>query len=109
MGDKMVEIECLACRKAIKPRQLNDTNNYDTENYDGQIVCQKCKSLLYVKSVKGKVQKSKVLENKSNQKDQQYNVIVQSEDAKKNVERLLRGERPKQIQQEKEEREGNTQ
>ncbi len=57
----MVEIECLACGKAIKPRQLNDTDNYDTENYDGQIVCQECKSLLYVKSVKGKVQKSKVV------------------------------------------------
>ena len=61
----MVEIECLACRKAIKPRQLNDTDNYDTENYGGQIVCQECKSLLYVKSVKGKVQKSNVVENKS--------------------------------------------
>lgn len=59
----MVEIECLACGKAIKPRQLNDTENYDTENYDGQIVCQnqECKSLLYVKLVKGKVQKSKIV------------------------------------------------
>ena len=93
MGDKMVEIECLACGKAIKPRQLNDTDNYDTENYDGQIVCQECKSLLYVKSVKGKVQKCKVLENKSNQKDRQYNIIVQSEEGKKNLERVLKGER----------------
>jgi len=58
----MVEIQCVACEKAIKPRQLNDTDNYDTENYDGQVVCQECKSLLYVKSVKGKVQKSKVVE-----------------------------------------------
>ena len=61
----MMEIECLACGKAIKPRQLNDTDSYDTENYDGQIVCQECKSLLYVKSVKGKVQKSKIIEDKS--------------------------------------------
>ncbi|MBA7702050.1 hypothetical protein ES703_110801 [subsurface metagenome] len=61
----MVEIECLACGKAIKPRQLNDTDNYDTANYDGQIVCQKCKSLLYVKLVKGKVQKYKIVEKKS--------------------------------------------
>ena len=60
----MVEIQCVACEKAIKPRQLNDTDNYDTENYDGQIVCQECKSLLHVKSVKGKVQKSEVVENK---------------------------------------------
>ena len=61
----MGKIECLACGKAIKPRQLNDTENYDTENYDGQIVCQECKSLLYVKLVKGKIQKYKVVENKS--------------------------------------------
>ncbi len=61
----MVEIQCLACEKAIKPRQLNDTDNYDTENYDGQVVCQECKSLLYVKLVKGKVQKYKIIEDKS--------------------------------------------
>ena len=46
MVDKMVEIECPACEKAIKPRQLNDTDTYDTENYDGEILCQECKSLL---------------------------------------------------------------
>ncbi len=60
----MVEIQCLACTKAIKPQQLNDTDNYDTGNYDGQIACQECKSFLYVKLVKGKVQKCKVVENK---------------------------------------------
>ncbi len=57
----MIEIQCVACEKAIKPLQLNDTANYATENYDGQIICQECKSLLYVKSVKGKVQKSKLV------------------------------------------------
>ncbi len=60
----MVEIECLACRKAIKPQQLNDSNNYDTENYDGEVVCQECKSRLHVKLVKGKIRKYKVVENK---------------------------------------------
>ena len=60
----MVEIQCVACEKAIKPWQLNDTDNYDTENYDGQIVCQECKSLLHVKLVKGKVQKYKIVESK---------------------------------------------
>ncbi|MFC1990630.1 hypothetical protein ACFLU9_00560 [Chloroflexota bacterium] len=60
----MVEIQCVACEKTIKPRQLNDTDNYDTENYDGQIVCQECKSLLHVKLVKGKVQKYKMVESK---------------------------------------------
>ena len=59
----MIGIECLACGKAIKPQQLNDTHNYDTENYDGHVVCQnqECKSLLYVKLVKGKVQKYKIV------------------------------------------------
>ena len=61
----MVEIECLACRKAFKPQQLNDEVNYDTDSYDGQIVCQECESLLYVKLVKGKVQKYKIIEDKS--------------------------------------------
>ena len=65
MREEIGEIECLACGKAIKPRQLNDTKNYDVENYDGQIVCQECKSLLHVKLVKGKVQKHKIIEDKS--------------------------------------------
>ncbi len=42
-----------------------------------------------MKSVKGKVQKSKVVENKSNQKDRQYNIIVQSEEGKKNYIRRM--------------------
>ena len=60
----MTEIECLACGKSIKPRELNDTENYGTNNYDGQIRCRECDSLLQVKTVKGKVQKCKVVENK---------------------------------------------
>ncbi len=55
----MVEIECLVCEKII-----NIPNYIDTEKYEGQMVCQECKSILYVKLVKGKVQKYKVLENK---------------------------------------------
>ena len=61
----MVEIECLACRKAIKPQQLNDSNNYDTENYDGHVVCQECESLLYVKLIKAKVQKYRIVDKQS--------------------------------------------
>jgi DNA-directed RNA polymerase subunit RPC12/RpoP len=57
---KVVEIECLACSKTIKP-----PNFIDTDNYDGQLVCQECKSILHVKFVKGKVQKYKVVENKT--------------------------------------------
>jgi len=56
----MVEIECLACGKSVKmPQYIN------TEKYDGQVVCQKCESLLHVKLVKGKVEKYKVIVNNS--------------------------------------------
>ena len=55
----MVEIECLACGKAVKLPQF-----IDTDNYDGQVVCQECKSLLHAKLVKGKIQKYKIVENK---------------------------------------------
>jgi len=57
--DEMVEIECLACGKIVKLPQFIDTDDYD---YDGQIVCQECKSLLYVKLLKGKVRKYKLIE-----------------------------------------------
>jgi DNA-directed RNA polymerase subunit RPC12/RpoP len=53
----MVELECLACGKVIKLPSFTDT-----DHYDGQVVCQKCKSLLHVKLVKGKVQKYKIVE-----------------------------------------------
>ncbi len=55
----MVEIECLACGKTIKIPPF-----IDTEKYDGQVTCQECNSLLYVKLVQEKVQKYKVVENK---------------------------------------------
>jgi len=71
----MVKIECLACLKAIKPRQLTDTDNYDTESYDGQIVCQECKSLLQVKLVKGKVHKYKIVENKFKNKKEPIKMV----------------------------------
>ena len=58
--DKVVKIECLLCGGAVKI-----PTNTDTEQYDGQGVCQQCKSLLHVKLVKGKVQKYKIVENKS--------------------------------------------
>lgn len=32
----------------------------DADKYDGQVVCQECKSLLYVKLVKGKVEKYRI-------------------------------------------------
>ncbi len=52
----MVKIECLACRKTLKiPEYI------DTDNYEGQIVCTECESLLYVKLVKSKVRKYRKL------------------------------------------------
>jgi len=54
-----VEIECLVCGKTIKIPPF-----IDNEKYDGQVTCQECNSLLYVKLVQGKVQKYKVVENK---------------------------------------------
>ena len=52
----MIEIECLACGETLKIPQF-----IDNDNYDGQVVCQECKSLLHVKLVKGKVQKYKIV------------------------------------------------
>jgi DNA-directed RNA polymerase subunit RPC12/RpoP len=59
-----MEIECLICGKSIKPQQINKAEIYDTQNYDGQIMCQECKSLLYIKLIEGKIQKYKVVETR---------------------------------------------
>jgi uncharacterized Zn finger protein (UPF0148 family) len=55
----MVEIECLVCGKTIVIPKFIDTNNYD-----GQVTCPECKSLLQVKLVGSKVRKYKVVEKK---------------------------------------------
>ena len=48
----MVKVKCLVCDKPLKlPEYI------DTEDYDGEVVCQECQSLLYIKLVKSKVQK----------------------------------------------------
>lgn len=54
-----MEIDCLVCGKAIKVPDFIDTNNYD-----GQLTCSECKSLLHVKLGKGKVRKYEVVEKK---------------------------------------------
>jgi uncharacterized Zn finger protein (UPF0148 family) len=56
----MVEINCLVCGKAIEIPEFIDTNNYD-----GQINCPGCKSLLQIKLVGAKVRKYMVAERKS--------------------------------------------
>ena len=51
----MVEIECLLCEKPIElPPYI------DTEDYDGEVVCQECKSLLYIKLGKSKLLKYRI-------------------------------------------------
>jgi|GEM_PF-1311304 len=55
-----MEIDCLACGKTITIPDFIDTNNYD-----GQITCQECKSLLHIKLGGGKVRKYEVVERKA--------------------------------------------
>jgi uncharacterized Zn finger protein (UPF0148 family) len=54
-----MEINCLVCGKAIQIPGFIDTNNYD-----GQIACPECKSLLQVRLVGSKVRKYMVAERK---------------------------------------------
>ena len=55
----MVKVKCLVCDKPLKlPEYI------DTEDYDGEVVCPKCTSLLYIKLAKSKVKKYKVIEKK---------------------------------------------
>ena len=50
-----MKIECLIClRETAVPKNLN------TANYDGQITCRECGSLLQVKLVKSKVEQRKI-------------------------------------------------
>ena len=52
----MVEIECLLCGEVI-----NIPEYIDTDDYDGQVACSRCKSLLHVKLLGSKVNKYKVV------------------------------------------------
>ena len=50
-----MKIECLIClRETAIPKNLN------TANYDGQITCRECGSLLQVKLVKSKVEQCRI-------------------------------------------------
>ena len=53
----MVKIPCLACDETLTLPQF-----IDTDDYDGQLVCSKCKALLHLKLVKGKLLKYKIVE-----------------------------------------------
>ena len=53
----MVEIECHLCGANFSPSGCIDTNNYD-----GEVKCPKCESILHVKLTSGKLQKRKVVD-----------------------------------------------
>ncbi len=53
----MVEIECLVCGKIIEIPQF-----IDTDDYDGQVACRECASLLHVKLVESKVRQYQIVE-----------------------------------------------
>lgn len=55
----MLEIECLVCGKTIELPEF-----IDTSNYDGQLACRECGSLLHVRLVGTKVRKYEVVEKK---------------------------------------------
>ncbi len=55
-----MDIDCLACGKTITIPDFIDTNNYD-----GQITCQECKSLMHIRLGGGKLRKYEVVERKS--------------------------------------------
>jgi uncharacterized Zn finger protein (UPF0148 family) len=55
-----VEISCLICGKNIEIPEFIDTNNYD-----GQIGCPNCKSLLRMRLVEGKARKYEVVEREA--------------------------------------------
>ena len=52
-----MEINCLVCDKTIEIPPF-----IDTENYDGQISCPACKSLLHIKLLAAKLRKYEVVE-----------------------------------------------
>ena len=55
----MLEIECLVCGKIIDIPEFIDINNYE-----GQIACRECGSLLQVRLVAAKVRKYEVVQRK---------------------------------------------
>ncbi len=89
----MADIECLACGKTVKLPQF-----IDSDDYDGQIVCQECKALLHVKLIKGKLRKYKIVE-RLRPKEHAMNIYVQDEETKQLIQqagertgKLIKGE-----------------
>jgi len=69
----MVNIECLVCGEIVKiPKFI------DTDNYDGQVVCQNCTSLLHIKLVESKVKKYRLVKKNTRKFEQLLEKIVQA-------------------------------
>ncbi len=82
----MVEIECLVCGKGIKlPESI------DTSNYDGQIACRECASLLHIKLVGSKLRKYEVVGREFRKPTSDSKIAVEKEPREKaNVEDIAR-------------------
>jgi DNA-directed RNA polymerase subunit RPC12/RpoP len=57
---RMVEITCLGCGKSFRVPAF-----IDTVNFDGQLACPECASLLYIRLVGSKVRKYGLLDRKT--------------------------------------------
>ncbi len=51
-----MKIPCLVCDKPIKLQTY-----INTQNYDGEVVCRECNSLLHIKLVKSKLEKYRLV------------------------------------------------
>jgi uncharacterized Zn finger protein (UPF0148 family) len=78
-----VEISCLICGKNIEIPEFIDTNNYD-----GQISCPECKSLLRMRLVGAKARKYEVVERGA--KAVESNPGKQTEEKKVDVESVIK-------------------
>jgi len=57
MAKKIANIKCLVCDKPLRfPSYI------DTVDYDGQVKCQECGSVLHIKLVQSKVRKYKIID-----------------------------------------------
>jgi DNA-directed RNA polymerase subunit RPC12/RpoP len=79
----MVKIKCLVCGRTIQIPGFVDTNNYD-----GQVACPECASLLHVKLVGEKVRKYSVVERKN--PESQQTIVLLSPDGHKQTASDLR-------------------
>ena len=83
----MVDINCLVCKK---PMEIPSCTKL--EDYDGQLFCCECNLLWDVKFKSSELKKYKLAKQQPPVKPAPTNIIVRSEEAKRNLERVLNGE-----------------